>query len=116
MPHVSLTSSFYLDLSLKLISNTPCTLTHTHTHTHTGTFPVVALMVGTAVTRLTSAADFCQPPDIGNGSGYSNVTMATTAAANLSDPCAQSQCDDLRAEIAVSLSLLVGILMVRWHM
>ena len=90
--------------------------THTHTHTHTGTFPVVALMVGTAVTRLTSAADFCQPPDIGNGSGYSNVTMATTAVANLSDPCAQSQCDDLRAEIAVSLSLLVGILMVRWHM
>ena len=77
---------------------------------------MVALMVGTAVTRLTSAADFCRPDDIESGSGYTNVTMATTAAANLSDPCAQSQCDDLRAEIAVSLSLLVGILMVGRHM
>ena len=73
-------------------------------------------MVGTAVTRLTSAADFCQQDDMGSGSGFSNVTVATTTAANLSDPCAQSQCDELRAEIAVSLSLLVGILMVRRHM
>ena len=72
-------------------------------------------MVGTAVTRLTSAADFCQPDNMSSGSGFSNVTMATTTAANLSDPCAQSQCDELRAEIAVSLSLLVGILMVCRH-
>ena len=73
-------------------------------------------MVGTAVTRLTSAADFCQQDDMGSGSGFSNVTMTTTTAANLSDPCAQSQCDELRAEIAVSLSLLVGILMVCRYM
>ena len=88
---------------------------HTHTHTHiAGTFPVVSLMVGTAVTRITSAVDYCNEEDLGSGSGF-NVTMTTTIASNDSNPCTQTPCNDLRADIAVSLSLLVGILMVCLH-
>ena len=68
-------------------------------------------MVGTAVTRITSTYDYCNEEDFGSGSGF-NVTMTTTIASNISDPCAHTQCNTLRADIAISLSLLVGILMV----
>lgn len=65
-----------------------------------GTFPVVALMVGNAVTRLTSVEDFCNL----------NETESTNSS---SDPCYQSQCVTFTVDIAVTLSFLVGILMVR---
>ena len=65
-----------------------------------GTFPVVALMVGNAVTRLTSANDFCNL----------NGTESTNSS---SDPCYLNQCETFRVDIAVTLSFLVGILMVR---
>ena len=68
--------------------------------TYIGTFPVVALMVGNAVTRLTSAEDFCNL----------NGTESTNSS---SDPCHLSQCTTFRVDIAVTLSFLVGILMVR---
>ena len=74
---------------------------HAHTHIHTGTFPVVALMVGNAVTRLTSHIPEC--------SGNSTLINPNETAA---DPCLLSECVTMRVEIAVTLSLMVGILMV----
>ena len=69
---------------------------------HTGTFPVVALMVGNAITRLTNDLPEC------------NSTLVEGMMDNSTDdPCALSDCDSLRVEIAVTISLMVGILMVR---
>ncbi len=71
---------------------------------HTGTFPVVALMVGNAITRLTNDLPECM----------TNSTLMEGIMDNSTDdPCALSDCDSLRVEIAVTISLMVGILMVR---
>ena len=68
-----------------------------------GTFPVVALMVGNAVTRISSGDVVCESTD--------NSTNSTSAESS-GDPCHQSGCEVLAVDIAVTLSFLVGILMV----
>ncbi len=71
-----------------------------------GTFPVVALMVGNAIARLTNDLPECM----------TNTTLATDEGVggnDTGDPCALSDCVAVRVEIAVTVSLLVGILMVR---
>lgn len=70
---------------------------------HAGTFPVVALMVGNAVTRVSSAAAVCAD----------NSTVIDNATRSSSDPCFLDECVVLAVDIAVTLSFLVGILMVR---
>ena len=63
-----------------------------------GTFPVVALMVGTAVLRL-SNCDMLPVEDDGSGTVNSTTEYITT-------------CENEPVDIAVTLSLLVGIFMV----
>ena len=69
-----------------------------------GTFPVVALMTGDVITRLTHEIDIC------NIFNETNGTLDTIAMET--NPCAHSDCEQLKVDIAVTLSLLVGILMV----
>ena len=69
-----------------------------------GTFPVVALMVGNAVTRISSTDTVC---DSTNNS--TNTSLNTTST---SDQCYQNECEILAVDIAVTLSFLVGIIMV----
>ena len=79
---------------------------------HAGTFPVVALMVGNAVTRISSAESVC---DTANNSTIDNTTeenLTATGEDLFSDPCYQDGCEVLTVDIAVTLSFLVGILMV----
>lgn len=75
-------------------------------HLHAGTFPVVALMVGNAVTRVSSADSVCD-------GGADNSTVIDNATRSSSDPCFQDDCVVLTIDIAVTLSFLVGILMVQ---
>ena len=70
-----------------------------------GTFPVVALMVGNAVTRISSTNSVCD--DSGNS------TSGNSSTSTNSDPCFQTGCESLAVDIAVTLSFLVGVLMVR---
>ncbi|XP_064398689.1 prestin-like [Halichondria panicea] len=75
----------------------------TSKHISVGTFPVVALMVGNAITRLTNDLPECM----------TNSTLMEGMMDNSTDdPCALSDCDSLRVEIAVTISLMVGILMI----
>ena len=71
-----------------------------------GTFPVVALMTGDAITRLTHDLPIC-------------AMNSTNETADVDvNPCSHSECEQMQVDIAVSLSVLVGILMVssqRWR-
>ena len=67
-----------------------------------GTFPVVALMTGDAISRLTH-----DDPNCLNTTNYSLPDGG-------GDPCFHDACEQRKINIAVTLSLLVGILMVRW--
>ena len=82
---------------------------------YVGTFPVVALMVGNAVTRLSSASSVCD--DSGNstttGNTSSNASSSATSSREESDPCFQNGCETLAVDVAVTLSFLVGIIMVK---
>ena len=66
-----------------------------------GTFPVVALMVGTAVLRLSNCVTNDMLPMEDGGSGTVNSTMEYIMT-----------CENEPVDIAVTLSLLVGIFMV----
>ena len=80
---------------------------------HTGTFPVVALMVGTAVQRLSNSCDDgagntadisdMSTDNSSDSSGMGNGTVA---------PAAVAACEDNSVDIAVTLCLLVGVFMV----
>ena len=61
-------------------------------------------MVGNAVTRISSEDAVCE--DTGN-------STAQNSSSTSGDPCYQSECEDLAVDIAVTLSFLVGIIMVR---
>ena len=68
-----------------------------------GTFPVVALMTGDAITRITHELEICNL----------NMTNETTDLLLESlNPCAHPECEQMQVDIAVTLSVLVGILMV----
>ena len=71
-----------------------------------GTFPVVALMVGNAVTRISSVESVCDSTN--NSTDTDNSTRQEVST----DPCYQDGCEILAVDIAVTLSFLVGILMV----
>lgn len=77
-------------------------------HLGAGTFPVVALMVGNAVTRVSSADTVCDGAD--NSTVIDNTTREVESS---TDPCFQDECEVLAVDIAVTLSFLVGILMVQ---
>ena len=84
-----------------------------------GTFPVVALMTGNAISRITHDLAICNVGVASGNSSSSNFTTdmfatdATTAVeGGVADPCGYSECVQLQISIAVTLSLLVGILMV----
>lgn len=64
-----------------------------------GTFPVVALMTGQAVDTLTHS--LCE----GN---------ATILMNDESDPCSLNACFTERINVAITLSLMVGIFLVRY--
>ena len=64
-----------------------------------GTFPVVALMVGTAVLRLSN----CVTDDMPDGSASNEMDNSITYNVT---------CEHEPVDIAVTLSLMVGILMV----
>ena len=76
-----------------------------------GTFPVVALMTGDAITRLTHELSMCAEVDNVNGTNGTNGTMVMGTDVS-SDPCAHSDCEQYQVDIAVTLSSLVGLLMV----
>ena len=59
-------------------------------------------MTGNAITRITHGLDVCSVDE-------TNVTSSN----HTDDPCYQSDCEQVQVSIAVTLSLLVGILMVR---
>ena len=68
-----------------------------------GTFPVVALMTGDAITRLTLQLPQCPPPVINDTEVVDpNVCFLES-----------DECTPIRVDVAVTLSLLVGMLMVR---
>lgn len=67
-----------------------------------GTFPIVSLMTASSIDRLTSHYSPCLDT---NTTDDINSTIT-------SDDCYYSQCDLYRVEIAVTLSLVVGIVMV----
>ena len=72
---------------------------------NTGTFPVVALMTGDAITRITHDLEICNL----------NVTNETAdQILEASEPCAHPECEQMQVDIAVTLSVLVGILMVSY--
>lgn len=60
-------------------------------------------MVGNAVTRISSQDAVCETAE--------NSTNATSAEVS-GDPCYQTGCEVLAVDIAVTLSFLVGTLMV----
>ena len=68
-----------------------------------GTFPVVALMVGTAVQTHScdDGEDMAMDDRNGTDDGMSNSTV-------------MASCDASPVDVAVTLSLLVGIFMVRY--
>ena len=72
-----------------------------------GTFPVVALMVGNAVTRISSLDTVCDDGTVNITNTSINDTTTST-----SDECYQNECEILAVDIAVTLSFLVGIIMV----
>lgn len=83
-----------------------------------GTFPVVALMTGNAISRITHDLAICNEV-MASGNSSSNFTTdmfameaTTTAEGGVADPCGYSLCVQQQISIAVTLSLLVGILMV----
>ena len=81
---------------------------------YVGTFPVVALMVGNAVTRLSSASSVCD--DSGNSTTTGNTSNNASSSATSqeeSDPCFQNSCETLAVDVAVTLSFLVGVIMVK---
>ena len=81
-----------------------------------GTFPVVALMVGNAVTRISAASSVCDDSSFSNSTTASNSSSNTSSSAvgqEESDPCFQDGCEVLAVDVAVTLSFLVGILMVK---
>jgi MFS superfamily sulfate permease-like transporter len=83
-------------------------------HISVGTFPVVALMVGNAVTRLSSASSVCD--DSGNSTTTGNTSSNASSSATSqeeSDPCFQNSCETLAVDVAVTLSFLVGVIMVK---
>ena len=69
-------------------------------NTNVGTFPVVALMVGTAVLRLSNCDE---ASDGGSANEMDNSTTSNVT------------CEHEPVDIAVTLSLMVGILMVNIH-
>jgi len=71
----------------------------------TGTFPVVALMVGTAVQKLSNCEVDTTNDDItvNDDDSSSNNTMTTTN---------EMTCENDPVDIAVTLALIVGIFMV----
>ena len=71
-----------------------------------GTFPVVALMTGDAIGRITGEMDFSEICNFTSVNGTMDVENVNASV------CAHSECEQLKVDIAVSLSLLVGILMV----
>ena len=73
---------------------------------------MVALMAGNAITRLTHGVSYCS--DDNSTVNASNTSDMISDQLNMTaDPCLDSQCDALKVDIAIALSLLVGILMVR---
>ena len=78
----------------------------------TGTFPVVALMVGTAVQRLSS----CDSDGAGNTADMSMDNKSDggdmAGSGDMGNGTAVAACEDNSVDIAVTLCLLVGIFMV----
>jgi len=70
-----------------------------HTYHFIGTFPVVALMVGTAVQRLSDCNDM-----IITTNGTDDDIINTT----------KTVCDNDPVDIAVTLAMMVGVLMVSY--
>ena len=63
---------------------------------------MVALMAGNAITRLTADKDYCDE----------DTNSTSVMINNNTDPCFLTRCETDRVDIAISLSLLVGIMMV----
>ncbi len=59
-------------------------------------------MVGNAITRESGSYDYC-----------ADDFNTTTGNNSASDPCATTQCESLGVDIAITLSLMVGVIMVR---
>jgi hypothetical protein len=68
-----------------------------------GTFPVVALMTGDAITRITHELEIC---NLNTTNETADVLLES------SDPCGHPKYEQMQVDIAVTLSVLVGILMV----
>ena len=75
---------------------------------YAGTFPVVALMTGDAITRLTHDLDICNF----NRSLTNETADMMSNGSDFVDPCAHPECEQMQVDIAVTLSVLTGILMV----
>ena len=75
----------------------------TNENIYIGTFPVVALMTGDAITRLTHELEICN---------FNSTNETEDVLFDSSDPCAHPECEQMQVDIAVTLSVLVGILMV----
>ena len=66
-----------------------------------GTFPIVALMTANAVNRVSLSA--CGDGDSASGLGISS---------NETGDCGLDQCEEIRVSVAITLSMMVGVIMV----
>jgi hypothetical protein len=83
----------------------------TSRHISVGTFPVVSLMTGNVIEMITSTRSECQIDAITSQCGV-NIMNNLTAVNGSHDPCYLCDCDTLKVNIAVTLSLMVGLIMV----
>ena len=71
-------------------------------------------MVGNAVTRISSASSVCSDDSVNSTIANTSRNASTSGPSQEeSDPCFQSGCETLAVDVAVTLSFLVGIIMVR---
>ncbi len=78
---------------------------------------MVALMTGDAINRITGDLDICQTNTTGmanetNGSMFSNVAACSAVSTGNSSLCDYDECQQKQISIAITLSFLVGLLMV----
>ncbi|XP_065902634.1 prestin-like [Dysidea avara] len=80
----------------------------TSRHISVGTFPVVALMVGTAVQRIAHCDEAATMAPMMANNTMMNMTNSTSSGGSSSG----EDCDSIKVDVAVTLALMVGILMI----